>query len=143
MGNPSSSDAGALLRLTIMAVLVCLLVTGYQRVPLGEAARHTHRLSAAVRFSGAQQTESYHWYVTRAGDDLFSVAERFNVQVGGIIELNNLPIGQDLAIGKAYKIPNDPFYGQNYRPANPYPVTGNGSTTFGNDWWDSYLRHLP
>ena len=128
------------MRLTILAVLICLLVTGFiSAVPLGESG--TGAVTGFQLLSGSlvlNKTESYHWYVTRAGDDLFSVAERFDVQVGGVIELNNLPIGQDLAIGKAYKIPNDPFYGQNYRPANPYPVTGNGSTTFGNDWWNSY-----
>ena len=142
MGNPfiKRRRRPLSMRLTIVAVLICLLVTGFvSAVPLGETS--SGPITGLQLLSGSlvvNKTESYHWYITRAGDDLPSVAEKFNVQVGGIIELNNLPVGQELAIGKAYKIPDDPFYGENYRPVNPYPVTGNGSTTFGNDWWNSY-----
>jgi murein DD-endopeptidase MepM/ murein hydrolase activator NlpD len=81
---------------------------------------------------------SYRWYITQSGDDLETVAAKFSVQIGGIIELNDLPVGQDLQVGRPYKIPEDPNYGLNYRPANPYPMSGNGSTTFGYDWWNLY-----
>jgi murein DD-endopeptidase MepM/ murein hydrolase activator NlpD len=60
------------------------------------------------------------------------------VQIGGIMELNNLPSGQDLQIGRAYKIPLDPNYGKGYKPLSPYVSIGSGSGIYGSDWWNSY-----
>jgi len=98
-------------------------------------------LSGAV---DVNQQVSYHWYIAQSGDDLDSLAKKFNVQVGGVMELNNLPSGQELQVGKAYKIPDSPYYGQNYRPPVQFASIGSGSKIFGSDWWNSYTgKGLP
>jgi LysM repeat protein len=142
MGNPfiKRRERPLTMRLTIIAVVACIVATGlFAVMPLGADAGSNvstfQALSAALVVHG---TTSYHWYVAQPGDDLESIANKFNVQVGGIIELNNLPLGQEIQEGVAYKIPDDPFYGANYRPNSAYPSSGNGSTTFGSDWWNSY-----
>jgi hypothetical protein len=98
------------MRLAILTVTVCLVIAGLlTAVPLG--------LAGDISNSGFQvlagslishRTVSFHWYVSGPGDDLETVAAKFDVQIGGIMELNNLPSGLDLQIGRAYKIPDDP-----------------------------------
>ena len=53
-------------------------------------------------------------YTVKAGDSLYSIAQRYNTTVGAIIDLNNLPnsnlsIGQVLRIPEMYT-PEDGFY---------------------------------
>jgi murein DD-endopeptidase MepM/ murein hydrolase activator NlpD len=128
------------MRMAILTVTVCVVIVGLlTAVPLGIAGDFSY--TGFQLLSGSlipHQPAGYRWYVAGPGDDLETVAAKFDVQIGGIIELNGLPVGQELQAGRSYKIPDDPHYGLNYRPANPYPVTGNGSTTFGYDWWNSY-----
>jgi murein DD-endopeptidase MepM/ murein hydrolase activator NlpD len=128
------------MRLAILTISVCLVIAGLlTAVPLGFAGDFSSASFQVLAGSLlSHRTVSYHWYTSGPGDDLETVAVKFNVQIGGIIELNGLPVGQDLQAGRPYRIPDDPNYGLHYHPANPYPATGNGSTTFGYDWWNSY-----
>jgi murein DD-endopeptidase MepM/ murein hydrolase activator NlpD len=142
MGNPfiKRRPRPLSMRLAIVTILACLLITGLiSAAPLSSSQAGGAIFEILSGAADLNQQASYHWYAAQSGDDLESVATKFNVQVGGIMELNNLPSGQELQIGKAYKIPDDPFYGLDYRPANPYGSIGGGSTVVGSDWWNSYV----
>jgi murein DD-endopeptidase MepM/ murein hydrolase activator NlpD len=141
MGNPflKRRPRPLSMRLAMITIVACLLITGLiSATPLNATQGTGSAFQVLSGIADLNQQISYHWYVAQAGDDLESVAEKFNVQVGGVMELNTLPSGQELQIGKAYKIPDDPYYGQNYRPPTQYASIGSGSTIFGSDWWNSY-----
>jgi murein DD-endopeptidase MepM/ murein hydrolase activator NlpD len=128
------------MRLAMVTVLVCLVASGLLSVvPLstngGESVSAFQVLAGAVVSSGGV---SYFWYTAQSGDDLEILAAKFNVQIGGILELNSLPPGQELQIGKAYKIPNDPNYGKNYQPETTGYTIGSGTAIYGSDWYNSY-----
>ena len=140
MGRPfiKRRERPLTMRLAVVTIMVCLLVTGLFTVtPLAAStpggSSMFQVLSGTVVF---QNQPSYHWYTAVSGDTLEGIAAKFNVQIGGIYELNGLLSGQDITIGKAYKIPDDPYYGKNYRP-QAYIAASNGSTTFGTSPWTS------
>jgi len=140
MGNPfiKRRERPLTMRLAIVTLMACLLVTGLFTVtPLTGATAGGGNafqvLSGAVIW---QNQPSYHWYTAQPGDSVEGIATKFNVQIGGIYELNNLLAGQEITIGKAYKIPDDPYYGKDFRPAT-LVVASNGSTTFGSSPWTS------
>ena len=121
MGRPfiKRRERPLTMRLAVVTIMVCLLVTGLFTVtPLAAStpggSSMFQVLSGTVMF---QSQPSYHWYTALSGDTIEGIAAKFNVQIGGIYELNGLLSGQDITIGKAYKIPDDPYYGQNFRPA--------------------------
>jgi LysM repeat protein len=97
------------MRLAMVIILTCMLLTALiSAVPL--SLNNGNSYSGFQVLAGAvvsNQTVSYQWYVAQSGDDLEIVSARFHVQIGGILELNSLPPGQELQIGKAYKIPDD------------------------------------
>lgn len=140
MGNPfvARRQRPLTMRLAMITLAACILVTGLFAVtPLGGA--DASGLNTFQALSGSlvfQHDVTFHWYTAVAGDSIDKIASRFGVQVGGIFELNNMVAGQELEIGRAYKIPDDPFYGRDYRPPS-LARKGNGSTTFGDDWWNS------
>ena len=146
MGNPyiRRRERPLTMRLAIVALTACLLVTGLFTVaPLG--AKADGGITSFTALSGAvvyQAAPSYHWYVAQWGDSVESIAARFHVQIGGIYEMNNMASGQEVTIGKAYKIPDDAYYGQNYRPPTLF-VTGSGTTTYGNSPWTSIAGTPP
>lgn len=128
------------MRLAIVALTVYILVGGLLAVtPLssGETGESGSAFSvlagAVVLFSGGP---AYHWYVAQPGDEIETVAKRFNATIGGIFELNKMSAGQELAIGQAYKIPTDSTYGEGYQPPSVRP-TGGSTTVFGSNWWNS------
>jgi LysM repeat protein len=140
MGNPfiKRRERPLTLRLAILTLTAFLVVTGLFAVsPLGTSA--SANLSSFQALSGSvlfNQGVSYHWYVAVAGDSVESIAAAQHVQVGGIYELNGLYAGQEITVGKAYKIPDDPFYGKDFRPKQLY-ATGAGKTVFGDSPWTS------
>lgn len=128
------------MRLAVIALMSCILVTGLFTVtPLGTKA--DGGLTSFQAVSGGvvwHRQPSYHWYVAQAGDSVESIAAQFHVQIGGIYELNGMLAGQEIDAGKAYKIPDDPYYGADYRPASYIASTGQyGATTYGNSPWTS------
>lgn len=141
-GNPfiKRRERPLTMRLAVVALIACILVTGLFTVtPLGTKA--DGGLTSFQAVSGAvvwHKQPSYHWYVAQSGDSVESIAAQFHVQIGGIYELNNMLAGQEIDVGKAYKIPDDPYYGTDYRPASYVTGgSGNGATTFGNSPWTS------
>lgn len=138
MGDPfiKRRERPLTMRIAVAALMACILVTGlFTITPLGTKANGG--LMPFEVLSGAlvvHQGESYHWYTSVPGDEFETVAQKFHVQIGGIFELNNLPAGQDMNIGKPYKIPDDPFYGANYQPQQSVFA----GATSGSDWWNSF-----
>jgi murein DD-endopeptidase MepM/ murein hydrolase activator NlpD len=142
MGNPifRRRQRPLTMRLTVVITLTCLLFAGLiSAVPLSlNSANLSSGFQALAGAVISNQSVNYQWYVAQSGDDIETVAARFHVQIGGIMELNNLLSGQDLQIGRAYKIPDDPNYGKGYKPPSPYAIITSGSGLYGNDWWNSY-----
>ena len=141
MGEPfiKRRERPLTMRLTIIGLIACIMVTGMFAVtPLGASASNS--ISSFQAISGSivlQKTPTFFWYTAVSGDTPESIAKKFGVQVGGIYEMNNLLAGQEISIGIAYKIPQDPNYGKDYRPLSYVPSGGDGSTVFGNSPWTS------
>src|SRR5215467_9331910 len=94
MGNPfiKRRERPLTMRLAMITLMACLLVTGLFTVtPLTSTSagggNSFQLLSGSVDFSNQP---SYHWYTAAAGDSVQAIASRFNVQIGGIFELNGL-----------------------------------------------------
>jgi hypothetical protein len=84
------------------------------------------------------------WYTARWGDSPETLAQNFHVALGGIYELNHLYAGDELLIGRAYKIPADPAYGERYTPPAMLNVTAHyGDKRYGPNWWDSIAGTPP
>jgi murein DD-endopeptidase MepM/ murein hydrolase activator NlpD len=89
--------------------------------------------------------QQYVWYTAQWGDSLDSIAKKFSVKVGGIMELNNMCPGQEVEIGAQYKIPASSSYGANYQQqlvtsgaCNLLPAGGAwGQVVFGTNWWNA------
>ena len=135
------------MRLMVLTVIATLLVTGLISVtPLGASAQPG--VSSFEALAGAvvmTKTQQFIWYTAKWGDSLDSLAKRFGVQAGGIMQLNGLCPGQELQIGTQYKIPTSSSYGSNYKEeaaasgeCNFLPVGGAwGKTVFGTNWWNA------
>ncbi len=143
MGTPfiKRRERPLTLRIAIFTLMACIIVTGVFAVsPLS-----TSQASAGSAFQALASSmiwnrqPSYFLYTTVAGDTPEGIALKFKVQVGGIYEMNNLYAGQEITMGVAYKIPNDPNYGKGFTPAAlPSIAASNyGNTRFGPNWWDS------
>lgn len=147
MGTPfiKRRERPLTLRLGMLALMGCLLVTGLFAVtPLGSNANGS--ISSFQALSGAvvwNKTPGFFWYTVAFGDTPEKLSKQFNVQVGGIYELNNLLAGQELNTGTAYKIPTDPNFGKNYRPPSYIVTTGASGSRFGSSPWTSYAGNPP
>jgi murein DD-endopeptidase MepM/ murein hydrolase activator NlpD len=142
MGNPfiQRRERPLTMRIAILTLMACILVTGLFAVsPLGSSAEAG--FSSFQALSGVvvwHNDTGYFWYIAQWGDSVDSVASHFGVQIGGIFELNDLKLGQELTVGESYKIPTNPNYGAGYQPpALVVTYGGNGSTTFGSSPWTS------
>lgn len=135
MGNPfiKRRERPLTLRIAVFTLMACILVTGLFAVtPLGISAdggdvNSFQALSGAVLLN---HDVTYHWYTAKANDTIESIANQFHVQIGGIYKINSMYSGEEINVGATYKIPDDPYYGRDYRA--PAPIAhGNGSTVFG------------
>ena len=129
------------LRLAMVGLILVTMATGIFAVtPMGIS--EAGQISAFQAVAGSvvfQKTPAYFYYTVKSGDDAESLAKQFKVQMGGIYQLNELLAGQELVIGRAYKIPTDPNFGANYRPP-AFVVTESamgGGNVFGSNWWNS------
>ena len=141
MGTPfiQRRERPLTMRLAMLTLAACIVVSGLFAVtPLGTSAEGN--LSSFQALAGAvvlHRDPSYHWYTAQWGDSIEGVAAKEHVEIGGIYQLNNMHAGDELNVGTAYKIPDDPYYGKDYRPAPMVIQTGNGSTRYGTDWWNA------
>ncbi len=112
----------------IMLVTICLLITGILSVPDLRTAivQNTplNTFSAFAADANPPKADGYVVYRVRPADSIESIAAHFNVTIGGIYQLNNLYLGDEITVGQLIKIPNDAHYGANYQPtAPPIPLT--------------------
>jgi murein DD-endopeptidase MepM/ murein hydrolase activator NlpD len=149
MGNPfiKRRQRSLTLRLAILGLMACVLLTGVFAVtPLGSNAAGS--LTSFQALSGSViwgKGPEYFWYTTTWNDTPESLAKQFNVQVGGIYELNGLYEGDELQVGTAYKIPTDPKFGKNYKPPTLFSAAGANwsGKRFGPNWWNSMAGTPP
>jgi murein DD-endopeptidase MepM/ murein hydrolase activator NlpD len=105
----------------------------------GPAAFH-----AVASIFGGAKAPSYVWYVAQPGDTVETIATRHDCQVGGIYELNDMLAGEEVQVGKAYKLPTSATYGLYFRPASSVAVAGGyGTTVLGDHIWNSYAGTPP
>ncbi|MGZ6375760.1 MAG: hypothetical protein ACXWPI_13710, partial [Ktedonobacterales bacterium] len=141
MGNPfiRRRERPLTMRLAMLTLAACIVVSGLFAVtPLGTSAEgdvtsFQARAGAVVR----HREISYPLYRAQWGDTIEGIAARQHVQIGGIYKLNNMYAGQEIGVGISYKIPDDPYFGKDYRPAPMMMIQSNGSTRFGTNWWNA------
>ena len=134
------------MRIAVLTLLAVMIVTGLVSVtPLGASAQPS--VSSFEALSGAVVLGSqpgYFWYTARWNDTPEQLAKQFNVQIGGIFQMNGLCPGQELQVGKQYKIPTNSQYGSNYASQQSAQCGGRnpagyyGQTIFGTTWYNSY-----
>ncbi len=141
MGTPfiKRRERPLTLRIAVLTLMVCILVTGLFAVtPLGTSANGGGSSFQALAGAVVWHSEpTFHWYTATFGDTVEGIANKFHVEVGGIYQMNGLLAGQEIAVGKQYKIPDDPYYGKDFRPATYIVNSGNGTTTYGDSPWTS------
>jgi LysM repeat protein len=126
--------------IALVAVLA-IATTAFAMAPL---STETQILNGFTSFAGfiapPSSTEvSFHWYVVHYGDSLKSIADRFGVLQGGILELNGLHSADDLYVGMRLKIPTSATYGQDFQSVIdiPIPPPDQFGNRFGSDPWNS------
>jgi LysM repeat protein len=136
-----------LMRLAVIGLTVCVVVSGlFAVVPLGGTSQDVAGATPFQALANAvvlHTTPDFFWYTVLAGDTVDSLAQKFNCQVGGLYELNGMLSGEELQLGKAYKIPKDPNYGLYYRPPSFVGVAGFGATTYTDNPWTSMAGNPP
>lgn len=133
------------MRIAVLTLLSVMILTGLVSVtPLGAAAQPS--VSSFEALSGAVVLGSqpgYFWYTARWNDTPEHLAKQFNVQIGGIFQMNGLCPGQELQVGKQYKIPTNSQYGSDFQSqasqcGGRNPAGYDGQTIFGSNWYNSY-----
>jgi murein DD-endopeptidase MepM/ murein hydrolase activator NlpD len=127
------------MRMAVLVATICIVTAGlFAVLPLtgggADAAQHSSAFQAIANAVLWRGTPSFHWYTVQNGDTLDSLRDKFHVQIGGIYELNNMLSGEELQVGKAYKIPSDPSYGMYYRPQS-YIASFSGTNTGGSGYY--------
>ena len=106
------------------ALVVSLVVAGVALIPL--SARQP-LLNAFTSWAGViappqAPAVKFQNYIVHYRDTLESIASKFGVQQGGILEINNLASGDQLFLGFKIKIPLDPQYGSDFQPLLNIPM---------------------
>jgi LysM repeat protein len=127
------------MRMAVLVASVCIVTAGlFAMLPLtggsGDDAQHSSAFQAIANAVLWHGSPAFHWYTVQNGDTLDSLRDKFHVQIGGIYELNGMLSGEELQVGKAYKIPTDPNYGMYYRPQN-YQASFSGTDTSGSGYF--------
>ncbi len=137
MGTPfiKRRERPLTMRLAMLTLAACIVVSGLIAVmPLGITGGEQTSFQALAAAVVLHPQVSYHWYVARYGDTIEGVAAKEHVQIGGIYKLNNMHAGDELNTGTPYKIPDDPYFGRDYRPA-PVFMQSDGSIV--TNWWNA------
>lgn len=106
------------------ALVVSLLIAGVALIPI---SGHQPLLNVFSSWAGVvappqAPAVKYQNYIVHYGDTLESIADKFGVQQGGILEINNLASGDQLFLGFRIKIPLDPQYGADFHPLLDIPL---------------------
>lgn len=143
MGKPiiKRRERPLTLRIAVLTLMACIIVTGIFAVyPLSTGQASGENVFQALAGSMIWNKQpKFFYYTTIQGDTPEGISKKFDVQVGGFYELNDLYAGEEISIGVAYKIADDPNYGKGYvPPAIPALQSAHyGNTRFGPNWWDS------
>jgi murein DD-endopeptidase MepM/ murein hydrolase activator NlpD len=148
MGEPQLAlgHRSLTMRVAVVTLMAAILVSGlFAMSPIGSSAdAYGTSFQALSGVVVLHSDVSYHIYIAQWNDTPESIAAKQRVQVGGIYKLNNLLAGQELTVGKAYKIPDDPKYGAGYRPPSLYSATADfTTTTYGPSMWASHAGVPP
>jgi murein DD-endopeptidase MepM/ murein hydrolase activator NlpD len=134
------------MRVAVLTLMACIVVSGlFAATPLGSGA--SGYSSSFQALSGAvilRADADYFFYTAQPGDTPEKLATKFTVQVGGIYKLNNLLAGEELTVGKTYKIPHSATFGADYKPPSLYAAVADyGATTYGSSMWTSRAGDPP
>jgi murein DD-endopeptidase MepM/ murein hydrolase activator NlpD len=135
------------MRVAVLAATVCIVTAGlFAALPIvsgsADDAQHTSAFQAIANAVLWRGSPGYRWYTVQNGDTLDSLRDKFHVQIGGIYELNGMLSGEELQVGKSYRIPTDPNYGLYYRPDNYQPSFSGTNTSagyYGPTIYDQYI----
>ncbi len=113
--------------LVVGVSLLGFLAAVVAMVPLGADRQILQALGslASLTQPDSSNPQAYHVYIVHYGDTLQSIASKFHVQQGGILEINDLVSGDQLFVGLRIKVPNDPNYGATYHALINVPPTPN------------------
>jgi murein DD-endopeptidase MepM/ murein hydrolase activator NlpD len=147
--NPFIARRQRPLTIGLMAftIIAALLISGLVIAsPLGGALEVNggNPFLPSIGAVSAAHGVRYIWYTAKWGDTPDSLAKAFHVALGGIYELNHLYAGDELLIGRQYKIPLDPSYGAKFQPPAMLNVSAHyGNIRFGPNWWNSIAGNPP
>lgn len=123
-----------------LVAVLALATTAFAMAPLSTETQIINGFTSIAGFAAPPATaQANRWYVVHYGDSLKSIADRFGVLQGGILELNGLHSADDLYVGMRLKIPSDPTYGQDFQSVIniPIPPPDQFGNRFGSDPWNS------
>ncbi len=98
-------------------VVLLILVAVFAVVPLSQG-KPIFDAFTSLAGSAAPPVDSnvpFQWYTIHYGDTIPSVAQQFDVQPGGILELNRLQSTDQIYLGMRLRIPTDHNFGADYR----------------------------
>src|SRR5579859_99667 len=98
-------------------VLLLILVAVFAVVPLSQG-KPIFNAFTSLAGSAAPPVDSnipFQWYTIHYGDTIITIAQQFDVQPGGILELNRLQSTDQIYLGMRLRIPTDRSYGAGYR----------------------------
>jgi LysM repeat protein len=105
-------------------VVLSLLVTAFAFAPTSTKEDVLNVFTNLAGFAAppAQLNIPFHWYDVHYGDTLQAIARRFNVQQGGILELNQLVSADQLYPSMQIKIPTSHSYGSDFHALLNLPL---------------------
>jgi hypothetical protein len=111
--------------LVVGVSLIGFLAAVIAMVPLGADRQILQALGslASLAQPSSSNPQAYHLYTVHFGETLQSIAEKFHVQQGGILEINDLVSADQLFTGFRIKIPNDSNYGATYHALLNVPLS--------------------
>jgi len=125
----------------ILLVFLATATTAFAMAPLNTEGQVIDSFTSLGGFLAPPSSVPAHYrvYVVHYGDSLKSIADRFGVLQGGILELNGLHSADDLFVGMRLLIPNDASYGQDFQSVVniPIPPPDQFGNRFGTDPWNS------
>ncbi len=110
--------------LVVGVSLLGFLAAAVAIVPLGAGKQILQGLNTLANITqpDSSNPQAYHIYIVHYADTLQAIANKFKVQQGGILEINDLVSADQLYVGMRIKVPNDPNYGATYHALLNIPL---------------------